>query len=459
MTYEASVAYMSGLLQFGIRLGRDRLRALLARLGNPHETLRCIHVAGTNGKGSTTTFLASVLKAQGYKTGAYLSPYVFDLRERIQIDGQMIPKEDFARWVTTIRPHIEAVARDPMFGQTTEFELKTTVAFCYFAEQRVDFAVLEVGIGGRLDSTNVIPPPLAAVITHIGLDHVNLLGDTLGKIAGEKAGIIKRGTPVCVTAVPPGEALDVIAAKAAAEECPLLRVDPAKAAGADDPDVFATYVQDPESGLVHIRARDGSLPLANLRLGLRGPFQAANAAVAATAIRALQERELVTIASGNFREGLMVARLPGRFQVVRDGSDGGPALVFDGAHNPDGARVLAEALTATFPARRGVLVVGTRHNHDAAPFLRILAPVTSRVVATAPPFKPQPASEVARAAARFGLPVQVIEPAAHAIEATLASASGDEVVVVTGSQYTVGETPPHLRGEWAPKEKEKAARL
>ncbi len=444
MNYEESVAYMSGLLQFGLRLGRDRLYALLHRLDNPHHRFRCVHIAGTNGKGSTTTFTASILRAAGYKVGSYLSPYVFDLRERIQINGAMIPKEDFARWVTTIRPHIEAVAADPALGQTTEFELKTTVAFCWFAEQGVDFAAVEVGIGGRLDSTNVIPPPLAAVITHIGLDHTKILGETLAQIAAEKAGIVKPGTGACVTAVPPGEALDVIIETAAVNGVPLLRV---AHRDRNDADAFAIYAYDASGGNVTIDLLPDASPLP-LRLRLRGPFQAANAATSAAAIRALQ-RQGVQIPPGALQTGLETASLPGRFQIVRDGRDGRSAVVLDVAHNEDGARVLAEALRAAFPDRHCVLVVGMKHDHDPDPFLRALAPLTTRVVATAPPFRPRPAEEIAAAARHLDLPAAVIEPATAAIAAAEETAKAEEVVVVTGSFYTVGETPQNLRGPWA----------
>lgn len=444
MDYAESVAYMSGRLQWGMRLGRDRLRVLLARVGDPHESLRCVHVAGTNGKGSTTTFVASILQAAGYRVGAYLSPYVFDLRERVQINGEMIPQADFARWVTILRPHIEAVARDPDLGETTEFELKTAVAFCFFAEQKVDFAAVEVGIGGRLDSTNVIPPPLAALITHIGLDHTNILGETLAKIAGEKAGIIKRGTGACVTAVPPGEALGVIVARANQENVPLVRVGLNGGLG-----LRATWeAQNGLDGRVDLRLPDLDLP--NLRLALRGPFQAGNAAVAATAVHALREQGAANVTDAAFRHGLETAALPARFQIVDDGAHGArPALVLDGAHNEDGARVLRDALAATFPGRRFVFVVGSRNNHDPASFLEILAPLGGRVVATAPPFKPRPAEEAAHSARALGLPVEVVEPAAPAIADTFARAEPDEVIVVCGSFYTVGETPPGLRGRWS----------
>ena len=188
---------MSGLIRFGWKLGNERMEALCTRLGNPQKRYRVIHVAGTKGKGSTTALTAGILQDQGHRVGAYFSPYVYDGRERIQVDGEMIGREDFSQLVTLVRPHIEALAATD-HGQTTEFELKTVLAFLYFAETNVDFACIEVGIGGRLDATNVVAPTVT-VITNIGLDHTDLLGDTHAKIAVEKAGIIKPGVP-CITA-------------------------------------------------------------------------------------------------------------------------------------------------------------------------------------------------------------------------------------------------------------------
>jgi len=443
VNFEESVKYLSGLLQFGIRLDRERFVALLERLGRPHEKLRSIHVAGTNGKGSTCTFVSSVLSAAGYRVGTYLSPYVFDMRERIQLNGALIPKEDFARWVTVIRPHIEAIAATDL-GPTTEFELKTAVAFCWFAERAVDFAVIEVGIGGRLDATNVIPPPLVAVITSISWDHMHLLGDTLGKIASEKAGILKPGTMACVTAVPPGEALEVISERARAAGVPLLRVGAHDAP--DAADLYANYRAETAAGLTHLRLPSGCGGVGNLRLALRGDFQARNAATAAAAVCVLQKHDIVSISSGDFRRGLEEATIPGRFQIARQGEADAPTLLLDGAHNEDGARTLAEALRAEFgPARRYTLVMGTSRNHDPYPFLEVLAPLAAKVVATAPPFRPTPARDVEQAAQQLRIPVTVVEPATAAIRRAWAAAKPGEVVVVTGSLFTVGETPADLR--------------
>lgn len=465
VTYEDAVSYMGSLLQWGIRLDRARFVELLRRLGDPQEKFAAVHVAGTNGKGSTTTLIASVLHHAGYNVGAYLSPYVFDVRERIMRGGQRMGKDDFARWVGLIRPHIEAVADQTDLGQTTEFELKTAVAFCFFAEQKVDFAVVEVGIGGRLDSTNVIPPPLVSVITSIGWDHVPLLGNTLAEIAGEKAGIIKRGTLACVTGVPQNSpAMPPILRKAYHEGVPLLRVAVTSSDTAEKTDSLA-FVRDTATALVRCETLAngttrlhgpaalqafGLPPLAlRLSLALRGPFQAGNAGAALAALSVLQKNEKAHITPAALVAGLEQATLPGRFQIVRQGSK---TLVLDVAHNPDGAHVLADALRAEFADNDKnlpplSLVVGMSRSHEPEPFLRVLAPLFQSVFVTSPTFRSKPAQETREAALRAGFApsaLSVVEPVGEAIRQAWEAAPSNGVVVVTGSFYTVGETPADL---------------
>src|SRR5579871_5387005 len=221
MNFDESLHYMEGLLRFGWKLGNERFEALCARLGNPQDRYSVLHVAGTKGKGSTTALAAGILRASGYRVGGYFSPYVYDPCERVQVDGELIPRADFARLVTEIRPHIEALAQTEL-GQTTEFELKTALGFLYFAERGVDVACVEVGLGGRLDATNIVKPAVT-VITTIGLDHTAQLGNTHALIAAEKAGIIKCGIP-CITATEHPEAFAVIERIAGQQQAPLIRV-------------------------------------------------------------------------------------------------------------------------------------------------------------------------------------------------------------------------------------------
>ncbi len=426
MTYEDAVAYLDGRLRLGVKLGNDRFLALLSQLGDPQARLKVVHIAGTKGKGSTTAMAASVLREAGYKVGAYLSPYVYDVCERIQINGEMIPRDDFARWVSLIAPHVAAL-EDTEHGATTEFEMKTAIGLCWLAEQNVDWAVLEVGLGGRLDATNVVPAPAVTVITNIGLDHTEILGETLGEIAGEKAGIVKPGVP-CVTGVPVGgEAWDVIARVCRERDAPLVLLTPP--------------VTDGEGFTLTTPRRT----LTGLRLRLGGAFQQWNAAAALSALDAIDPDLLPPISDDAVRRGLEAAWLPGRLQAV----SARPAVVVDVAHNAVSAEALAGALRDQFGAdrRRLTLVVGLSRHHDPAPFLAPLAALgPARLIATAPAFRPRPVVEVADAARALGIDaVEVVDSSvADAARAALTTLGPDDLLCVTGSFYTVGDLPPAL---------------
>ncbi|RDI96331.1 bifunctional folylpolyglutamate synthase/dihydrofolate synthase [Meiothermus sp. QL-1] len=432
MTYEEALAYTTGLLKFGVRLGLERLRALLQRVGDPHTAFQAVHVAGTNGKGSTTAFIATALREAGYRTGSYFSPHLFDYRERIQINGVPISPEAFARQIERLRPVAEALAQDGRYGPTTEFELVTAAAFCHFAEEKVEVAVLEVGLGGRLDATNVIPPPLVAVITSIGLDHQEVLGPTLGQIAREKAGILKPGVPL-VTGVDQAEALEAIQAVAHQQGCPVYRVAPA-GEGA-----YAGYGLDGEG----LWLRLPGLELRGLRPGLRGRFQQANAAVAATALHLLASRGL-EVPEAALRRGLEKTWLPGRFQVLRL-QHPPRILVLDVAHNQDGARALAEALEQAFPAQKKLFVVGMKANHDPAHFLPPLKDQVERIWIAPPRTSPRPPDELVRVARALGLRVEAAPSVPQALQQALGQADPHQPVVLTGSFLTVGELPEPYR--------------
>ncbi|MBV9850892.1 MAG: bifunctional folylpolyglutamate synthase/dihydrofolate synthase [Armatimonadetes bacterium] len=427
MDYAEALTYLHGRLRLGVKLGNERFLALLQRLGDPQERLHVVHIAGTKGKGSTTAMAASILQAAGYTVGQYLSPYVYDVRERIQINREMIPQEDFARLVTQIEPHVAALERTDL-GPTTEFELKTAIGLCWFAEQGVDYAVLEVGLGGRLDATNVVARPLVTAITNIGLDHTELLGDTLGKIAREKAGIVKRGVP-CVTGVPRGgEAWGVIAEICREKEAPLIAVGP-------DDHLAAGRT---------LTVRTPRRVLRDVRLRLRGAFQHANAAVAAAALDAIRPDALPPLSDDAMRRGLEDAYVPGRLEQVADR----PTVIVDVGHNELAAQALAAALRDDFDAgrRRLILVVGLSRQHLPGPFLEPLAALRpAALVATQPGFRPLDAAEVAVAARRWDIPnVQVVPGVAEAARRALALAGPDDLVCLTGSFYTVGDVPPAL---------------
>ena len=441
MKFEDALAYVQGRLRLGVKLGNDRFEALLERLGSPHESLRVIHIAGTKGKGSTTAMTSGILAAAGYRVGTYLSPYVYDVRERILINGEMISHDDFAALVAQIRPHVEALEQTDL-GATTEFELKTAIGLLYFAQQDVDFAVIEVGLGGRLDATNVFRRPLVTAITNIGFDHVEMLGPTLAQIAREKAGIVKPNVP-CVTGVVRGteagvEIHDICAARGAQ----LTYVAPAGAVPAED----TWYDSLGERGVFVHTVRRG----VEARLGLHGRFQHPNAALAVAILDAIDPVAMKPASDDAVRDGLAATRLPGRFQQLSDR----PAIVVDVAHNELSAAALADAIAQEYGAAGAnmALVVGLSRNHEPEPFLEALARLKpGTLIATQPRFRPRDAAEVAETARRLGFANVRLCP--DSVESALADALSaipqPQLICLTGSFYTVGDVPPERIAEIA----------
>lgn len=370
MDYQEALAYIHAVHWQGHKPGLDRTRALLAALGDPHKGLRFVHVAGTNGKGSTAAMLDSCLRCAGYRVGLFTSPYINRFNERIQVDGVPIPDGDLVRLVEQVRPAASAMADVP-----TEFELITALGMLYFAQERCDIVVLEVGLGGALDSTNVIDPPACAVITALGMDHVKELGPTLADIAAAKAGIIKPGSPVVSYGGAP-EADRVIAAAAAACGAPLTVADFARltlrGAGLEG----QTFDYDGLTGLT---------------LPLLARYQPRNAVVAIEALRALRARGW-QIPDSAIRQGLAQVRWPGRFELLRRD----PPFLLDGSHNAHGMRATADSLRALFPGEKFVFLVSIMADKDADEMLRLLLPLAKGfVTVTAPSPRAIPASELA----------------------------------------------------------------
>lgn len=409
MTYQEILTYLYGLGRFGIKPGLGKIKTLLNSLSNPQECLKVIHIAGTNGKGSTAAFLSAILAAGGYKTGLFTSPHLVAFTERIRINGAEIAESD----VVSVAKRVMAAAPEG----TTFFEMATAMAILYFAEQGTDAVVLETGMGGRLDATNAAPKILS-VITPIAFDHCEYLGDTIEAIAGEKAGIIQAGTPVVVSPQPEA-ALGVIRNVCATAGSPLFTF------GTD----FAASWTD--SKLCYC-GLDWNLE--DLQPGIAGRYQAANAAAALCASELLA-RQGFALDPKVARAGVEKASWPGRMEIVGTS----PRVLLDGAHNPAGAAALAEAV-ADIPRQRLLLVLGVMSGKDVEGIISRLAPLADTII-TVTPGMPQafPSSALAEKCATAGARAVDAGSVSAGLELALRSAGTADVVLVCGSLFVVGE--------------------
>ncbi|HYM50683.1 MAG TPA: folylpolyglutamate synthase/dihydrofolate synthase family protein [Candidatus Limnocylindrales bacterium] len=417
MTYPQALDYLTSLGRFGIKLGLTRTQALLEVMGRPHHLFQGVHVGGTNGKGSVCAMLAAILQKAGYRVGLMPKPHLVSYTERIQVDQHPIAEDDFAALISEIQPFIDGVTRD--LGPPTEFEILTTAALYYFARAGIDLLVCEVGLGGRLDSTNVLDLGVE-VITNIALDHTQHLGDTLEKIAAEKAGILKEDSLAITGAQPPG--LQVIEQAAVARSIPLWRLTHEIQVTAEDRDW---------SGLIAtVTTPAGTHP--DLRVPLLGMHQADNAALAIAGIDALRARGW-EISAGAVRDGIAHARWPGRLEVVaRD-----PIVLVDGGHNPAG---LARAIDAVRHLRQGkplAVVFGAMKDKDLPAMLALIrelaAPVVFSGIASDRAADPKTLSEL------YGRPAQTAATSRHALALAGEQVGSHGMVFVTGSLYLVGE--------------------
>jgi dihydrofolate synthase / folylpolyglutamate synthase len=402
MTYADAIQFLYDLQLFGLKLGLEHTLRLAALAGNPHERLRFIHVAGTNGKGSTCAMLESIYRAAGFKVGLFTSPHLVSFRERVEVNRQLITEADVVRLVAEMRESMRPMSAD---HHPTFFEVVAVMALRYFEEQRCDLVIWETGMGGRLDATNIVTP-LASVITNIQFDHQQWLGDTHARIAAEKAGIIKPGVPI-ITATDEPEAFAVIDATARERRAPLTLVRPT----------------DAHSALLE------AVPLP-----LLGEHQKLNAATALATVEVLRPRLPVTDTA--VREGLRNVRWPGRLQEIR--TPAGQLFLLDGAHNVGGAATLRAALQQHFPGNPPTLILGILGDKDWQPMCQALAPLARRILLvpvksdrTAAPVHLRPLCEQANPRAQ----VQVLASLAGG----LTEAGDDPFVVIAGSLYLVGE--------------------
>jgi len=425
LTYPETIEYLYGIRLFGQKLGLETMQYLLRLMGDPQQSLRFIHIAGTNGKGSVAAMLSAVLSAAGYKTGLYTSPHLVSFCERFQVNGRPISESDVVRLVEEIKPVLETVGANPEFHAPTFFETVTAIALRYFAEQNVDVVVWETGLGGRLDATNVIAP-LVSVITNIAFDHTQYLGETLAQIAGEKCGIIKGGVPV-VTAAAAEEALAVIRSSAAAQGSPLTVVGR---------EIGATRLSEDER-CQRVELTGTRRDYGPLTIPLLGAHQTINCA---TAVAALEASGLPVDAK-QAREGLARTAWPGRFQIVHHD----PTVVLDGAHNAAAAERLAATLREHAAGRRLTLILGVLRDKNYDQMCQILAPLAVRVLCV--PVNSERTSEPDQLA-RW---CQAANPAARiTVERDLSAAYAQarvenaETIAIAGSLFLVGEALDRL---------------
>ncbi|WP_283169847.1 bifunctional folylpolyglutamate synthase/dihydrofolate synthase [Curtanaerobium respiraculi] len=473
------VAYINEPRWQQVKPGLERITELMGRLGDPQEGLRIVHVAGTNGKGSTCAYTASILRAAGFRVGLFTSPYIIEFSERIRIDGESIPSDELMACTRLVRDQAEAMAEHP-----TEFELMTAVALVAFARARVDFAVLEVGLGGRLDSTNVVSAPEVCAIAPIALDHTAILGGTIGRIAGEKAGIIKHGATV-VSAPQEPDASEAIRAKAQEQGCAVrwvdagrLAVEDSGATGGAEADSARTHSDAPRGfGLSSAptsprpsndgdAAPDQGDPLpagipyqmfsyggfAHLRTRLLGSYQPENAALAIEAVLALRERGF-SISDGAIRAGVAAAAWPGRFEIVAQN----PTFIVDGGHNPQGARVLADSLRRHFPGRKAVFIIGVLADKDYPDMLAEVFDLAEDFVLVKPPNpRALPLSRLCTALLRVAqerggcascLRPHLAESFPEAVRAARAAAGARGIVCAFGSLYSIKSIMDALAAE------------
>jgi dihydrofolate synthase/folylpolyglutamate synthase len=425
MQVSDAISWLYSYTKYGSKLGLERITVLLERLGNPHHHLPVIHVTGTNGKGSVCRFLGSILTHAGYKTGVYLSPHLENFSERIVIDGNLISNDDLVGIIQQIQPivsDLEGQEKTPTF-----FEIVTAIAFQYFAEQQVDYAVIEVGLGGRFDATNVVHP-LVSVITDISLEHTEYLGKSITSVAFEKAGIIKPGAPVVTAAK--NEAFLIIEAIAKEHQISVVKISP---------DIWkrVRHSLDTQGFLIK-----GALKEYDIQTSLLGEYQGENIAVAVHTIEQLQMLGIY-ITDKNVIAGIQETENPGRMEVLTKE----PLVVLDGAHNPAGMNMLRASLKNDFQYDRLVMVVGILRDKNIDEMLKAVVPIVDELIVTKSEnpraCEPEIIVDKAKKQGFAGL-IREYDTVIDAVQYAVESVKIGEMVCITGSLFTVGEARSYL---------------
>ena len=414
--YQKSLDYLYGLEKFGMIFGLTQVEKILSAIGNPHKEIQAIHIGGTNGKGSTAAMMSSILQKEGYRVGLYTSPHLIRFTERIKVNGEEIEEEEVAALAEWMRKEIEAAGITPPF---TFFDFTTAMALYYFKQKLVDLAILEVGLGGRLDSTNVVDP-LISIITNIAKDHEEYLGKSVLRIAREKAGIIKKGRPLITAATQP-QVLRLFSKVCEEKASPYLRVG---------------------KEFRYVRIEDGDFDyeglnrkLWGIHLNLKGFHQVINATTALGAMEVLEDQGY-RVSTEAMVDGLREVDWPGRMEMVSTS----PRVILDGAHNPAGALVLKESLGKEFQYEHLILVIGIMKDKDIQSMLHLLAPLADHIVLTQPHTdRATTPSLLKKALGQNEKKAEIAEDLEEAIERGLSLTQKEDLLCITGSLYTVGE--------------------
>lgn len=422
MNYNEALQFIHESHKFGMRLGLDNIKKLLELLGNPQNNLKIIHVAGTNGKGSTCSFISSILKESGYKVGLYTSPFLEIFTERIRVNGENIREEEVGKIVSLIKEKIEIMVIEG-YSYPTEFEIVTAMAFYYYNQEKVDFVALEVGLGGRYDATNVIDKPVVSAITSISLDHTGILGDTLGKIAFEKGGIIKEDCPTIV--YPQQEEASEVIKNICAEkkskyiECDFKNIE-IKSSNINS-QIYSCNINGKE--------------LSDLEIKLIGDHQIKNSIVALNVIEYLNDIKITNISEENIRKGLLETKWPGRIEKISEN----PMFIIDGAHNEEGAKSLANSIDKYFENKNKILVIGMLEDKDIESVLDLLIPKFNNVITTTPD-NPRAidANKLKEKIERYNIEVTCKPNIKEAVDYALEISNKDDVIISAGSLYMIG---------------------
>ena len=422
MRYEEAMEYIASTSRFGMNFGLDRVKAMLSHLGNPQNDFKCIHIAGTNGKGSTTAMISSILKEEGYTIGMYTSPYLEEFEERIQVNGVNIPKEKLASLVTEIKDIIESVIADG-FDDPTQFEIITTLMFLYFSREKIDYAVIEVGLGGRLDATNVIDNPLISVIASISKDHMNILGNTIKEIAFEKCGIIKNTSVISYPQV--SEAMEVIE-----EVCMKRGVTLIKTNLGDIKEVVSNKERNTQIITYNLNGRE-----VEVEHTLLGDHQVKNTLVAINVIDEFSKK-VRKISDDTIKNGLSKAKWIGRMEVMKKT----PLVVIDGAHNLDGINSLKNSVSKYFNYKNIILALGILGDKEVEKMVSDISEISKFIILTEPHNdRAKSIDEMGEYLEKLEKPYEKILDYEKAYKKALEIAGKDDLILVCGSLYMIGD--------------------